>query len=158
MDGECCICYEPTREALLPCQHAVCTACARKCIAAFGPRCPFCKQVCFGATGIAARAAASHSIAFSRPMRNHVGITLVDSGRGVVVRSLHKADLAYGAGMRVGERIVAINGIEVGTHHDAIAMFERAREYAWPLHVEVVDRSPWKAVLPRWRRWRTRWR
>jgi len=58
----------------------------------------------------------------------HMGLTLSDHPLGVLVDGAYEADLAYKAGMRVGDVIVTLNGQAVIWHRTAVELINLARE------------------------------
>ncbi len=67
---------------------------------------------------------------FDKSRGGKVGLTLRNAQhtRGVLVQSMGPNSLARGAGLLVGETIVAVNGQLVGEHLDAVSLIDRSDE------------------------------
>lgn len=143
---ECVVCFTQTRSVLTPCGHPVCDKCAqqwlaRKC------SCPVCR-----ATVVMADAADDLPRIDFAPQgpAGFVGISLRNHRLGVKVTWLHTRDLAYGAGVRVGDVITHINGVQISDSAVGVAVVECARANRIPLTFRLhprVERRWWRSCF-----------
>lgn len=74
---------------------------------------------------------------------NHVGITLSDlngpvSRPGVEVLALSKQDAGWKGGLRKGDVLVALNGVPVSSHANAVRIIDEAVLLAFDIHCRVL--------------------
>lgn len=137
---ECPVCYEPTRDMVRPCGHALCARCAAKwlckeCI------CPMCRGPVVPLVALSPTRAQRHlCIQFPQP-RQHVGITVRDHPSGVLVLHVHDKDRAAYHGLRRGDVITHVNGVSVRNHHTVVSITNLASEHGLPL-VYSLKRHP----------------
>ena len=157
-DTECAVCMAGTCDRLQPCGHVVCTACFMRWVTR-SPTCPLCRGVVIG-TSSPDGALREHDgsivlIEFGANLgrespRDHAGITLTSHGNDSVrVRRVVRRDMAYSAGMRVGDVLTHINGVPVNDHATAVAMIDRATQSGATLAIRRRERQRSRSGLLR---------
>ena len=128
---DCCVCLEPTDTRVGPCDHAVCSGCARRWFAR-EPACPMCRRDVYGlrdAAGDDALVDGNRTvIPLDRGRRAHAGVTLVNDAAGVRVTKVKACDEFARNHVRVGRKIRAINGIPTRDHRAAVRIIQACTE------------------------------
>lgn len=142
-EGECPVCFQTTDEFVYPCQHRLCVDCARSWMRRGNHTCPSCRQVVVRLSNAYDNAPGESVVISNISPRQHLGITLTSSApQGVLVRQVGRADLAYTAGLRVGDVITHINSIPINEHSVAVAIIETARHNSLPIGFRLRRRKP----------------
>ena len=145
--ASCAICMDViSSAAIASCAHHFCHACLLEWCASPSPACPKCRmpihelrldpefdeaiaQVLGVAPAAASAASAPLTIDLELPRGSKAGITLAnsdDGGPGCKVSRVNPLDMAYRCGLRVGDVIVALNGVPTTSHDQAIALINAA--------------------------------
>ena len=132
---ECAVCLQSRALVSLDCGHPICSVCFVR-LTKLTALCPLCRQamhlaltplqradVCRAAVGVRQRCVARY---MKLTWRTHAGITLGSSGgKDLVVVAVHTVDAAYRCGLRVGHRIVQMDGVRYVRHDECIAVIDR---------------------------------
>ena len=150
---ECCVCFEETKDTVVPCRHPVCRTCMESWLSRLEePTCPACRGVvvqspvdfeCLQLSTDCKDASFSVTVDFPTD-GSHVGVTFSNVDGGVRVRAIHECDRGAQCGLKQGDVVTHINGLVVKNHHTAIAIVNRATSFKVPLQFVVSSRrSSW---------------
>lgn len=136
-DGECIVCFNATNDTLVPCDHRVCKRCATIWFQT-QHTCPVCRGFIASIPGQCYEKGLIVLPIFR--IVSHIGVTLRSTARGVRVVRMNKAKLAYECGLRIGDVITHINGIQVTEQSAAVTIIEYAKENMITLYLRIRKR------------------
>lgn len=134
MTLECTVCFEPTEHVLWPCGHHMCPACTERWWRR-STTCPVCRQAFLPKLP---NPDPCHVVIlrFSQ-QRDHAGIRLTRHRGGKLrVTWLHCQDLSYRCGLRKGDVVTHINGVQVSDPDIAVRMLDVAKAHGIDVHVQ----------------------
>ena len=150
---ECAICYEPTRNVVMPCEHAMCRECVLQWLSRDHVTCPYCKGVVVCPSRIPLTVFPTKRVLTSDESSGRdVGLTLVDAAPGVMVQKVLQDGLAFQYGLRRFDRVTHINNIPVRDHRLAIRIVDAAAKASFPLSFTLLPPRPQTGVSKMWRR------
>lgn len=134
MQGECHVCLQECSSSLAPCGHTLCAACARKWFAR-SPTCPYCRTT---PVAMPDHDPNNDEWLVDVPPDTHLGLTLGSDNMGVRVLRLTRWDRAHRSGLRVGDVVTHVNGIEVRTDKAAISVMNCAVKHTARVYLALA--------------------